>query len=183
VWLGNRNFYGGDAIRVFADRVLPRLTRPVVLYSGSEDSTLPLQVDARFGPNDDASVLEVLNSPLVERWVVENLVTGGVDWPHPEKMVPMPVGFVLMTATQRARTLELLGRARTAPKDLRVACAARIRAGPQWEPRRRVARLCAQNWSAFADAPPPEAEGVDVDDAELAQEVDDHRRRQELAPP
>ena len=157
VWLGNRNFDGGDAIRVFADRVLPRLTRPVVLYSGSEDSTLPLQVDARFGPNDGASVLAVLNSPLVERWVVENLVTGGVDWPHPEKMVPLPVGFVLMTATQRARALELLGRAWTAPKDLRVACAARMRAGPQWEPRRRVGHLCAQNWSAFADAPPPEA--------------------------
>jgi len=68
------------------------ITSPVVLFSGSTDLTFPVQTDTRsanFSDDFNKVVALIADSPLVERWNVENLAG-----PHHSKMVPFPVGFV-----------------------------------------------------------------------------------------
>ena len=82
---------GAAVLAAVASCILPQLTAPVVLFSGSEDCTLPTEVNARLAPHglETKRAIQLLcSSPLVERWLVENLVA-----PHPPKMVPLPLGF------------------------------------------------------------------------------------------
>lgn len=138
------------ALRFFCHEVLPRITAPFVLVSGSEDVTLPTQTDRRWRPYDAgerAMIAALLDDPRLIRWFAENLDDGthprlaalpvGMVWPDgppdppPAPPVPPPLG----------------------PRPLRVLCAHRRRDGPQWAPRRRVDALARGPWAGFTQCP------------------------------
>ncbi|CAK0819410.1 unnamed protein product [Prorocentrum cordatum] len=79
-------------IKIVERDVLPDITEPIVLFTLSHDKTIPRQLDKRY-PNSSEQLLDrvrsVLDSPLIERWVVENLDTSGFH----DKFMPIPLGF------------------------------------------------------------------------------------------
>lgn len=129
------------ALEHFANSVLPLLTRPFVLVSGSEDVTVPNQRDRRWPPFDDgqrALVARILAHPLLRRWHAENLDDG--DDP---RFAPLPLGRVFVDGVIPA---DPGPPPPTAGRPLRMLCAHRIRDGAQWEPRRVVSALCRGAW-------------------------------------
>lgn len=143
IFLSLRNPF--HAIRHFAQDVLPGLTAPFILISGSEDATLPRQTDRRWRPFDAeerALIARILASPLLVRWFVENL-----DDPAVPKMVPLPLGRVFPEG-QGAVPLPEVGLA-LPERPLRVLCGHRLRPGPQWETRRHVTDLARGPWAEF----------------------------------
>jgi len=108
---------GFDALSIVADKLLPQLNESIVLFTASRDFTLPQQRTCGIASENETSptlplfghdeaadtagckfgdfsheqkqaIRNIAQSPLVERWVTENLVA-----PHPAKMSPMPQGF------------------------------------------------------------------------------------------
>merc|ERR1711920_803333 len=71
---------------------LPQIKEPIVLFTLSHDQTIPKQIDVRYKPATTellSKIRSILGSPLIERWVVENLDTSGFH----DKLVPIPLGF------------------------------------------------------------------------------------------
>lgn len=134
------------ALAHFFAHVLPRLTRPFVLITGSEDITLPYQTDKRWPAMPEALLAQVMglaDHPLLQAWFCENL-----DTAFHEKVEPLPLGLVSPDADrdplcQPPRWNRLDRRAK------RVLCAHRVRDGDQWEPRRRVTELANAHWRSF----------------------------------
>ncbi|NSY39505.1 hypothetical protein [Leisingera sp. ANG59] len=134
------------ALLHFAHEVLPRLTAPFVLISGSEDITLPRQTDQRwrkFNMAECAAIQAILDSPLLIRWFAENLD----DASHP-KMAPLPLGLVFPDG-DAAQPLVLPEVPPLATRPLRVLCAHRVREGAQWEVRRQVSALARGPWRSW----------------------------------
>jgi len=135
------------ALPFWGEEILPGLEQPVVLISGSEDITIPNQIDKRwasYGPDIRAVIQDTLDSPLVSAWFCENL-----DEALSHKMHPIPLGLVFPEGPPEQGV--------AAPQWLdfdarifRMFCAHRIREGAQWEPRRLVSDLAAGPWSKFA---------------------------------
>lgn len=134
------------ALRVFAREILPNLTSPFILISGSEDVTLPLQTDRRwreFTAEEHALIKHINDSPVVLRWFVENLSAGATG-----KMSSLPLGMVYPEGSAEELT-EMPAVPPLADRPLRVLCAHRVREGVQWDIRRKVTRLGEGAWSGW----------------------------------
>jgi hypothetical protein len=134
------------ALAFFAGQVLPRIPGPYVLVSGSEDATVPTQLDGRwrrFDAAERAMIAAILDDPKLVRWHAENLD----DASHP-RLHPLPVGLVSRDPAAGA-PVPVPQVTPLAQRPLRVLCANRARAGPQWALRREVARLCRSQFGGF----------------------------------
>lgn len=136
-----------EAIHYFSRNVMPKITSPIVLVSGSEDITIPRQTDCRWRSfNDEERVMieRVRKDPRVLHWFIENRdqVLG--------KTSSMPLGYVLKENQSHSIRVPDVG-SRLADRPLKALCAHRVRKGPQWETRRQITRLCRTSFSDFVD--------------------------------
>ncbi len=135
------------AVNYFAENVLSSLTVPFVLITGSEDATIPNQLDLRlpqFGTRERENIDRIANAPNMIRWFAENL-----DETWSDKVTPIPVGFVdpLPQLQPRATTLPAISKLSNRP--LKVLCCHRVRRGPQWNQRRKVTQLANTSWATW----------------------------------
>ncbi len=145
------------AIPAFVETVLPLLTEPFVLVSGSEDVTIPRQIDTRrpaFTSDLIAHIQTILNHPLLLHWFAENLVD--VD----PRLSALPVGMVY-SVTDPEVVAEPADRPSTGERPCRALCSHRVREGRQWDPRRHVTGLAQTAWAPFCtvltlETPEPE---------------------------
>lgn len=127
-----------QALAYFMEHVLPAIQGPFVLVSGSEDATLPRQIDQRWRPFDAAErdhIQSLLGDPRLLHWFAENL-----DEIHP-RMSPLPLGLVFPESPARPR-VAVPEIPPTASRPARVLCAHRVREDSQWDLRREVGALC-----------------------------------------
>ena len=140
------------AIRYFVEQVLPGLSKPFVLVSGSEDATVPHQIDQRWKAFDESTQLlikTILEHPLLLHWVAENLD----DASHP-KMSPLPLGMVF--PNNQTHNVPIPAVVPLQERPLRILCAHRVRSGAQWEIRRNVTRLAKTVWQPWCTVPEDE---------------------------
>ena len=134
------------AIRYFSEHVLPTLSRPFVLITGSEDITVPNQTDQRwrrFDAAERALIQQLLNHPLLVHWFAENLD----DDSHP-RLSPLPLGMVFPQGHPKEGVT--VGKVPPlAQRPLHVLCGHRIRTGPQWELRKTVSGFAKTSWSEW----------------------------------
>lgn len=136
-----------SAVAYFYRHVLPDIQGRFVLISGSEDVTLPNQVDCRwrkFNAKEHAIIKSLLEHPQLLHWYMENR----------DEILPgtssMPVGLVFEEGDEDVIEIpSALSPLRNRP--LRAFCAHRIRSGPQWEVRRIVSSLCSGPFAGFVD--------------------------------
>lgn len=126
---------GLQALEKFATCVLPSVKGRFVLISGSEDLTIPQQIDRRW-PMSSASFIEAFQQILcckqLIHWYVENLDTGVSS-----KISAIPLGYVSNLKSPDG----LYVMPRQTPLSNRktlLMCCHRIREGPQWEERREM---------------------------------------------
>ena len=144
IFLSMRN--GFAALRHFAQKVLPDLTRPFVLVSGSEDMTLPRQIDQRwrsFDGYEQDLIAQIAGHALLRRWFVENL-----DSTQYPVMTPLPLGLVFPESPEKP-ALTWPKTPKMADRALRVLVAHRRREGPQWQPRHDSLALAKGPWASF----------------------------------
>lgn len=133
------------AIRYFCEQILPALSTPFVLLSGSEDATVPSQADRRWRPFDDHErrlIGALAQHPLLVHWFAENL-----DRDMGPKVSPLPLGLVFPDGAPAPAAVPQTGP--FSQRQSRILCAHRVRNGPQWEPRRQVTRLAQTDWAAW----------------------------------
>lgn len=132
------------ALDLFEQEVLPVLTQPFVLVSGSEDVTIPRQLDQRWPPFDPErreQIRRIGSHPLLQRWHAENL-----DEDVDPRFVPLPLGRVFPDGAPHP---DPGPPPPTAGRLARVLCAHRTRAGAQWQARRDVTALCQGPWRSL----------------------------------
>lgn len=144
IFLSMRN--AKAALLHFANEVLPRIKSDFVLFSGSEDLTLPRQIDQRWPAYPEAvreAISTILANPYLKTWWAENLDEAS----HP-KLRPMPLGLLPPDEgggpVSEPADVEPLNR-----RPLSVLCGHRVREGAQWEPRRKVTALAKDAWSEW----------------------------------
>ncbi|NQZ03484.1 hypothetical protein [Idiomarina sp.] len=145
IFLSLRNLRA--ALPFFVNEVLPQLRTPFVLISGSEDVTLPNQVDKRWAPLDAeerALINKVVRTPTLIRWFVENL-----DEQVSYKMRPLPLGMVYPDS--KPGFIEPSKVKSPSDRPLSVLCAHRVRDGAQWQKRKQVSRLAQTAWTSFCN--------------------------------
>ncbi len=145
VYLSLRNPF--PAIQEFATQVLPQITAPFVLISGSEDVTLPNQVDQRWRPFSDAekdTIFSILHHEHLIHWFAENL-----DEKFGERVSGLPLGMVYPNSRVEDVTALPFGR-KLCERHQRVLCGHRTREGPQWDIRREVTVRAETVWAAFS---------------------------------
>lgn len=132
------------ALKYFISTVLPDLKHPFILISGSEDYTIPRQIDKRRLAQSELInklVNIILDHPMLQHWTAENLD----DDRHP-KFRPLPLGLLLKHNAGK-EDVEVPETPNLLSRPLRALCAHRVRIGGQWETRKQVTRLAKQNWS------------------------------------
>ena len=180
---------GHSAMDIMAEKILPYIQSPVVLFSGSRDITLPIQRtcggevvdgDCKYGDysaKQKKSIRTIIDSPMIERWMAENLV-----YPHPAKMAPLPLGFFpahcqndgvkpLNSFDAEAdlewgvcsnvwSTIRGVGKKPLTERPLVMACSGHVRNSPDYNHRRALAAQCAEGgeWNSFAVAPKEETD-------------------------
>lgn len=135
------------ALTHFASEILPKLTTPFILVSGSEDCTFPVQTDARWRPFDAptrAAIDAILASPLLKHWAAENL-----DLALHPKLRPLPAGMVFSDAPKIRDMIEVPDVPALAHRPLTVLCAHRVREGAQWQLRKQVTACAKTHWGPF----------------------------------
>ena len=144
IFLSLRSPY--EALKYFDECILPRIRSGFVLVSGSEDVTVPNQLDRRFRDfteNEKNSINKILEHPYLFHWFAENLD----DDSHP-KMSPLPLGM-LFKAGMPAMGVQIPSIPPLATRPLRVLCAHRVSDGEQYESRRTVSKLAKEYWSDY----------------------------------
>jgi hypothetical protein len=144
VFLSLRQPYA--ALAFFEQEVLPRIRAPFRLVSGSEDVTLPRQLDRRWRPftaEEQQRMGRLLDDPRLLAWAAENLDAAI----HP-KLMPLPLGLTFPEGGAE-HPLPIPRIPRQACRPLRLLCAHRVREGPQWELRRQVQELARQELAAW----------------------------------
>lgn len=131
------------ALVYFHNHILPKIDGPFILITGSEDITLPNQIDARwreFNQEEKSIINNILKDDRLIHWYAENLDE------KTDKMSPIPLGYVFTNNESEWIELENID---TSLKDrpLKVFCSHRVREGLQWEPRRNVTQLCENEFS------------------------------------
>jgi hypothetical protein len=132
-----------EAIKFFHDTVLPQLTTPFVLISGSEDVTIPEQRDKRWREyNDDEKrcINNIIQHPQLLHWYAENLSSS--EYPN---LSPIPLGLVY-PKSGASPPLPLHSVPTFSQRFKSVLCAHRIREGQQWETRKKVSDLANGSW-------------------------------------
>lgn len=140
IFLSLRNPF--EAINHFAEQILPEITGSFILISGSEDVTIPNQLDHRwrkFDEREKANLEKILNHPKLVHWFAENL-----DHDMGEKVTPIPLGMISPKTHDALVDVPTWPKYETRPPT--VLCAHRIRNGEQWEPRRQVTELAKMHW-------------------------------------
>lgn len=134
----------------FLDEVLPKLVEPFVLVTGCADRTIPYQRDVRYPAYTSAFVKRlkgVAAHPLVIQWHAENL-----DELFAPTVLPYPLGMLNIPD-------EVLHTARDfrtpSPRAPRVMAACRVRAGRQWDERRKAIQV-AKSLGYHTDPVPPD---------------------------
>lgn len=143
IFLSLRGFF--PAVQYFKREVLPMISQPFVLVSGSADITIPNQLDCRwpaFDNTEQAELEQIRCDARLIAWFAENL-----DEPKP-KMVPLPTGYVFAGSGAQIDFVEVAS-TQLSRHPLQALCAHRIREGAQWKPRKRVSALCQSEWKAF----------------------------------
>lgn len=141
---------------------MPGLTKPFVLISGSEDVTIPNQIDQRwrsFNLEEVKCIGNILKNPLLIHWFTENLDEAGHS-----KMSPLPGGMTL-PGDKSLNEVPVPSIPNLGDRPLRILCAHRIRKGPQWSVRTKVSQLARERWSEWAtilDEEIPEAIFLDL---------------------
>ncbi len=136
-----------EVLIFFAKKVLPGLNTPFVLISGSEDVTIPNQIDQRwrsFNSKEVKCIKSILTNPLLTHWFTENLD----DASHP-KMSPLPGGMML-PGDKSFNEVLVPSIPNLGDRPLRILCAHRIRKGPQWSVRTKVSQLVQEHWSQWS---------------------------------
>lgn len=135
-----------EALKYFVTTVLPLLSSPFVLISGSEDATIPNQIDKRWRPfnvGERAAIATILANKLLLHWFAENL-----DDPAMPRTSALPVGMVYPEGPHIG--LAELPKVRPlAQRPLTALFAQRIRSGKQWDLRRHVLDLARGPWAEF----------------------------------
>ncbi len=164
IFLSMRNPFA--ALRRFAEDILPGLRHRFVLVSGSEDATVPRQVDCRWRDYNEAecrAIRSIVEHPLLIRWFAENLSDDS-----DERFTALPAGLIYPDG------LPADGEKIPEPRPfhqrpLRVLCAHRVREGAQWEPRRQVTALARGAWAPWCTVLAEE-----VTEDEFLRQVDEH---------
>jgi hypothetical protein len=155
VFISMRNL--DAAITVFARDILSQIHSPFILFTGSEDKTIPGQMDKRWPPHGEhvhAAFCDILSHPGLVTWWAENLDSIC----HP-KIQPMPLGILPDDPLLHFAPIKSFPALNQ--RSLNVLCAHRVREGDQWEPRRQVTQLARQfwaDWTTILDAPVAEIE-------------------------
>lgn len=134
------------ALDYFFDRVLPQLTQPFVLITGSEDVTLPNQLDKRWpAMKSDLKrrLIDLAQHPMLKRWFCENL-----DERFHTSVEPLPLGLVFPDHANNPQVTPPSW-PESGERNRRVLCAHRVREGGQWETRRMVSELARTDWRGF----------------------------------
>ncbi len=127
-----------EALPYFRSEVLPRIKSRFVLISGSEDFTVPNQIDGRWRKNnseEQQAIRGILGDDRLIHWFIENR-----DEVLP-KTSSLPVGYVFEEQSSNLVRIEE-STTRLVDRPLAVLCAHRVREGVQWDIRRRVTALC-----------------------------------------
>lgn len=135
-----------DALKYFDECILPSIRSSFVLVSGSEDVTVPNQLDKRFrsfNQSEKDIINKILDHPCLFHWFAENLD----DDSHP-KMSPIPLGM-LFKEGMPAMGVTIPPISPLTDRPLRVLCAHRVFEVDQYEIRRYVSRLAKENWLDF----------------------------------
>lgn len=162
IFLSLRNPF--EAINHFAENILPEITAPFVLISGSEDVTIPNQNDKRwrqFDEREKNNLMKIQNHSKLVHWFAENL-----DQSMGDKVTPIPLGMVSLTNPDAPLVVPDWPDHRSRP--LTVLCAHRVREGAQWEQRRQVTQLAKTHWQDWCTV--QEDELSEITYFELAQQ-------------
>lgn len=147
IFLSMRNYR--KALEFFANDILPELTHSIILISGSEDVTLPNQIDTRMPPmrhRDRQTFDHIMNDPRIKTWYAENL-----DCRDHKKLRPIPLGLVHADPPVIREDIRVPEVPRLSSRPISVLCAHRVREGSQWTARRNVTELARTSWSEFCE--------------------------------
>ncbi|WP_132700680.1 hypothetical protein [Reinekea marinisedimentorum] len=134
------------AVSFFYEAVLPQLTSPFILITGSEDATIPNQVDKRwrcFNDNEKKIIQKILSSPNLIHWFAENL-----DDNNEPKLSPLPLGMVYPNYKDNC-SIPIHSVPALSNRSHMVLCAHRERDGEQWITRKKVTQLAKNQWNSF----------------------------------
>lgn len=134
------------AISQFVYSVLPKIKNSFVLISGSEDITIPNQIDKRwrrFSNEENKLIFEILQNQYLVHWFAEN-----IDDQSIEKLSGFPLGMVYPNS-QSEMINELEDRVSISERPLKVLCGHRVRDHEQWDIRQDVTQLAINEWTSF----------------------------------
>jgi hypothetical protein len=133
------------AIEFFFHQVLPKIKTLFVLVTGSEDVTVPTQVDhrwRRFNARERDMLERIRVDARIVAWFAENLDTAAA------KMHPLPTGMVPPPDPRNDGSLPQ-SRPEHSSRPLKVLCCHRAREGDQWQTRRTVIESCRADRSGL----------------------------------
>lgn len=142
VFLSMRGFFA--SIPYFYEEILPKIETPFILVTGSEDLTIPNQIDNRwraFHPNEKEMIYRILTDDRLIHWFAENR-----DEVLP-RMSSLPLGYVFHDGQTNSVSVEVRPRVPVRERPLRALCSHRTRIGPQSETRHQVTKLCRQRFN------------------------------------
>lgn len=155
------------ALRHFVDAVLPLIKSSFILISGSEDITIPNQLDRRwrtFSDEERQIITEIQASPYLRHWYIENLDHNNC-W---QRLSPFPLGMVFPFGSPEY--IDIPAVPLVASRPLNMLCSHRHREGPQWQLRKDVTLMAKSNqWSKFCTVVDQE-----LSEADFIREIEGH---------
>ena len=146
-----------EALPYFRAEILPRIKNRFVLVTGSEDVTIPNQLDVRWrrsSREEQQAIREMVKDERLIHWFIENR-----DEVLP-KTSSLPVGYLFQDGS--SHFVEIVEPTTSlADRRLAVLCAHRSRGGAQWEVRRKVTELCRERFGDIATVVDEELSGSD----------------------
>ncbi|BFM20157.1 hypothetical protein [Gilvimarinus japonicus] len=142
VFLSMRGFFA--SIPYFYENILPKIESQFILITGSEDLTIPNQIDKRwraFRPDEKETIYRILEDHRLVHWFAENR-----DTVLP-RMSTLPIGYVFSGPQSHSAAIESRPCVPIEDRPLRALCSHRVRPGPQWETRRQVTNLSMTKFS------------------------------------
>lgn len=138
-------FVKTESLRVFTTKILPHIIHPFVLYTGSNDFTIPNNVDLRFDSTEKQSIYlpiwkEITSHKHLLHWYVENH-----DELHP-KVSTMPIGLnpKEFHPDDRSEFIPEANLTQLWQRPLKILSIDRVRSGPQWASRADAHHQCAR---------------------------------------
>ena len=122
-----------------------------VLIIADEDTTVPRQIDVRYGKN---TVLTMnMWDNIVNNTQILHIFVSHLDIPKSDRYSPIPVGFNSEEHLNGDIDTLLLEKVNTdiMSRPLKIKGCCRIRSGPQWNDRKLVRDLSKTSWSAFSE--------------------------------